>query len=448
MRACTFPDHRYAASSKRIGRFTTLSLSVTFMALLAACGPNTAVQKRSGLQSQADSPRETLKVSLPSGANWQAVAIWGDDVYALSYPDDASMVGALEYELSAFERGSGKQEWNARFKLSSSLSVYYTSIVATPEVVLFRSDYTVAALSARDGSMLWSVDDNANSMMLLGFDDQYCYVFSYPSTIKSYALADGKEGSTWDFSNFYLNECWMGQTGLRFVCSGQSMSSGDELIVVALDSTSQSGPQEIFRAPYYGYDSNSLAVGPVSYNSSGMPSYGRSDYVAKVTTGVDSAEIEVYSIAEPGAEPIWQKRVDINPNDYYSSAYYAPKLLLSAGIGLTQQPNSTGVLLSSVLRLQLLDFSTAKPFWTSVLPINDYIDSIRSFGNRVLIHTRNDMGSDRWYAFDRDSGELLWSSEQSSSAPTTRSMAVHGNTLVRLTTLDWVQGELLIDTLP
>lgn len=437
----------------RDARTMTLILGLALASLLAACGPS--VNERGGARSASSiASHSEREVELPADAIWVAVAVGGDLVYVLGQPLDASMLGAPDRYLIAIDRRSGEERWRSDFMLpNSGVSIYASELTPAGDVLLFRSESMIVALARSDGRVLWHIEDPSAQLRFVDATGDTLYTATYPSQITAWSLRDGTEQRRWDLHGYIFSgygaagEAWLTTDGRQLVAVVDPSSGGGEVAVVTLDlQTSTASPREVLRYPVR-YDVQETLISPMVFPNAAIPTYSRSDYVAKVTTSYERIEYEMWSVLD--GEQVWKGELSISQDYYYGAyGYYGPRMLLTRNHSLLQEPGSEGVLLRNVLRLHLHDVGSFGREWTNVLPTQHYVTAMFEVGQeRIVVQTRHDSGtfSERWYAFDARTGSMVWASDDTGYIGSTRAVASDGTVVARLMTSNWTDGRLFLD---
>lgn len=430
-------------------------VAVAVAGLLAGCGPSVGERGGDGSKRLLGAGHETREVELSTDAQWLSVAVQGDLVYVLGQPMDANQIASPDRYLLAIDRRTGEQRWRSEFVLpNTGISIYASELTAAGGVLLFRSDAMIVALSPQDGSVLWHIEDSSSQLRYVGVLGERLITASYPNVVTTWSLKDGTQAERWDLQGYTFTgyggagEMWLSNDGKQLVAVvDPSGGMGTELAVITLDLQNPgASPHEVVRNPVR-YDVTETLVGPVAFAGGSMVTYGRSDHVARVTVAPDKVTIEAWHVLD--GEQAWAHEIPVDQETYYySTAYYAPRLLMTPTHGLVQEPGSEGVLLRNVLRLHLHELSDFDREWTNVLPTQHYVASMLELpAGRMLLQTRTDEGTfnERWYAFDRDSGALLWASDDQQFVGSTLAVASDGKAVARLMTANWEDRRLFID---
>ncbi len=441
----TAPSTKNSGVALRNLTCTLLGLVLAWACL--ACGPHT--QRREALALSGGGNK--LEVPLPEGETWVSMCVLDGTLFLLGQSVDTALMSTSKRTLLALDPKSGSVRWQSEFQLpSGGAAIYANDIIAAPNLVIYRADYVFMGLSPKDGAVRWTIDTQMASARFVGATEQSLFLIEHPALLKSYDLATGQERQRWNLSAqvSMVSEAWLSTNAKALTFLGDPGSGGmGEVAAFHLDLENQSATaEELFRLAYT-YDAQMGVVAPIHFNVNGSPTYGPSDLLGRVSTDYTQSKVEVWSAAAKA--PIIERTFSLQNNDYYSSAYYAPRLFMPGNVVVLQEPSVDGILLRKVLRLHFVTVQgEQQQEWTTVLPTMDYIDATLQSGGLLLLHTRNDMTyAERWYAVDTAAKRVLWANRDEDLSGQTRAITADGRRLFLLTTTNWSDSRLSIHTL-
>lgn len=440
------------SSEEKLVRNSGLLLVIALAAVLVSCSSDTRLRVGDGTARNV-SAEPSREVELPTDGTWSIATLEDKTLYVVGMTSDTSQhYQTPERYLLALDVTSGETLWRSIFKLPpSGVATYNFDLRITPSAIVYRTEYTLSGLSREDGSLLWEVDNNYMPLRIAGTRDDALYVTSDPNKVRVYNTQDGNLDTTLDVPGYQqLSEAWLTVDGSHLVAQVISNTYSSEIAVVAVPLNGDP-VREVLRTQYP-YDGSICNFGPIQHQFSGTFSYDRSDYVVLFSQLYERVKIEAWNVLDDKAEgPAWTHEMTIDPNQYTAPSCYAPNLALTHKHILLHSPNSTGLLLNNILRLQLHDLQAGTSVWTNIVPSNHVVDAVYRLPDaRIAVHTRYDQGewTDRWHVFDLQRGDVVWSSNrQSPSGLQLRWIDANEHFLIRLMTTDWINSRLLIDTL-